>query len=126
MPLKSETDIFRSTLCISALCQSILRRESVSYEPFRSCVSGLCGGFCLVGLGFFCFFYTGGHICYQNVLPAVEQTISLTPVRLLVEGRQEKKLALAGEVLVYISVHPGMLCGCLLLMKIFQEPSFVI
>lgn len=76
--------------------------------------------------GLFVFFYTGGHICYQNVLPAVEQTISLTPVRLLVEERQEKKLALAGEVLVYISVHPGMLCGCLLLMKIFQEPSFVI
>lgn len=60
------------------------------------------------------FFDAEGHICYQNVFSAVEQIILLTPVRLLVEGRQEKKLALAGEVLVHISVHSGRLCGCLL------------
>lgn len=41
---------------------------------------------------------TEGHIRYQSVFPAVEQVIPLAPVRLLVEGRQEKTLALAGEV----------------------------
>lgn len=43
---------------------------------------------------------TEGHICYRSVLPAAEQILPLTSVRLLVEGRQEKTRALAGEGLV--------------------------
>lgn len=76
-----------SILCIAAVCQGLVRRERVSYHPFRSMHFNLRGFF----------YYIEGHICYPSVFPAVKQIIPLTPVRLLVEGRQEKKLVLAGE-----------------------------
>lgn len=36
MQLKSEADIFMSTLRVSAVCQSLARRERISYQPSRS------------------------------------------------------------------------------------------
>lgn len=84
-------------------------KERISYQLFRSCI---------VVLGFF---DTEGRICSQRAFSAVEQIIPLIPVRLLVEGGQEKKVSLAGEALVHSSLHSGRLCRCLLPLRKNQK-----
>lgn len=77
-------------------------KERISYPAFRSCIASFT---------FLVHFSDAeGHVFNQSAFSAVEQIISLVPARLCMGGRQEKKLAQVGEVLVRISEPSGRLC----------------